>query len=83
MKFRFGRFEICRNMSLKHGPEDMGRKAVWINFRILVILEIVRVSADYHVPAGFLVGLGQKSRRDRDWESHNPPNRGCRGLGWV
>ena len=27
--------------------------------------------------------LGQKSRRDRDWESHNPPNRGCRGLGWV
>ena len=55
MKFRFGRFEICRNMSLKHGPEDMGRKAVWINFRILVILEIVRVSADYHVPAGFLV----------------------------
>ena len=70
-------------MSLKHGPEDMGRKAVWINFRILVILEIVRVSADYHVPAGFLVGLGQKSRRDRDWESHNPPNRGCRGLGWV
>ena len=42
-------------MSLKHGPEDMGRKAVWINFRILVILEIVRVSADYHVPAGFLV----------------------------
>ena len=28
-------------------------------------------------------GLGQKSRRDRDWESHNPPNRGCRGLGWV
>ena len=55
------------------------------------------------------VRLGQKSRRDRDWESHNrrqaerntkfiwiflrceggkpvkvnPPNRGCRGLGWV
>ena len=33
----------------------MNRKAVWINFRILVILEIVRVSADSHVPAGFLV----------------------------
>ena len=27
--------------------------------------------------------VGQKSRSDRDWKERNPPNRGCRGLGWV
>ena len=27
--------------------------------------------------------VGQKSRSDRDWKERDPPNRGCRGLGWV
>ena len=27
--------------------------------------------------------VGQKSRSDRDWKEQDPPNRGCRGLGWV
>ena len=29
------------------------------------------------------MGVGQKSRSDRDWKERNPPNRGRRGLGWV
>ena len=52
------------------------------NFLINCKTSVIQIR--FHMPfrAIILLWVGQKSRSDRDWKERDPPNRGCRGLGW-